>query len=569
MKSIRMTLNKVASEEPEKVLFTFPETRWNSEERLTYRGLATRSETAASCLEEYAQFGDRALLLFPTGAAFWEAFVGCVTRGVVAVPLKIPNLNRYSDPLQHACADCSPSVLLTDDSTAQLLRRRADVNPYLSRLPVITPSQWRTGHQSYGGPLPSGDAIAFLQYTSGSTAQPKGVQISHDNLLANVAMIRDRMEIGEGEDSGVTWLPHHHDMGLVGSYLTTLLSELSTFCLPPEEFALNPARWLNLISEHHLTISGGPDFAYRMCVEKIGSEQLAELDLSSWRVAFVGAERLRAETISSFSDKFGCCGFQRSSFFACYGLGEATLMVTGGPAETAPLIRQFSTKSLLENQLAQPSSPKDCTSLVASGRTFTGSQVAIFDVETNQIVGDNVIGEVFVSGPSLSCGYFNQPEMNDQMFRRLSVDGETSRFLQTGDLGFLSEGQLFITGRSKEIIIVRGKNLSPEDIEQRIIDAHDALVPGGSIAFSGDVNEEEVLIIAAELKRSAINSLTTHDDIVAAIRSRVIEAFGVNPAEILLMRTASIPRTSSGKPRRLVVRDNYRNQTIEGVILRN
>lgn len=562
MKSFCSIVDEAASELADKPLFVFPENRWSGGEILTYGDLGARSAAAARAIAERARPGDRALLLFPIGAAFWEAFVGCLSTSVIAVPLKIPNVNRSSEQLQAVCRDCAPSVVMTDEKTAELLSRRADKHPYLSQLPVITPDQWRSERFTFKYARPEGDGLALLQYTSGSTASPKGVQVSHSNLLANLAMIRDRMGLRMFEDSAVTWLPHYHDMGLVGSYLATLFTRNTTVCLPPDEFALQPARWLQLISDQKASICGGPDFAFRLCAEKITADQIAGIDLSSWRIAYIGSERIRAETLRRFTERFSPYGFRETAFFPCYGLGEATLMATGGPPEAAPVVRQLSSAALMSNRIEPPTSAEDCTSFVGCGQTFEGSEVVILDRETEQPLTDDRIGEVLLAGPSITHGYYNRDELNDELFRDLVIGSRPVRFLRTGDLGFLSNGELFITGRIKEIIIVRGRNISPEDIELLIGEAHGALQPGGAVAFAADRNGEESLVIAAELKRASVK-MECIEPVVSAVRNRIVEAFGVNPAEILLLRPASIPRTSSGKLKRLAVRDSYLQGTLD------
>jgi acyl-CoA synthetase (AMP-forming)/AMP-acid ligase II len=568
MRSFCAVLADTAAIIPDKPLFVFPETRWNTEDVLTYANLASRSAGVARVVKDLAKPGDRALLLCASGAAFWEAFMGCLASGIIAVPLKTPNLNRDSQQLLSFCRDCAPSIIFTDDKTAELLKKNEEQLDSLKQLPVVTPGCWRSEPTELRFLTPERHGTAYLQYTSGSTSTPKGVEISHENLFANIAIIRDRMGIREFEDSGVTWLPHYHDMGLVGSYLTTLFTKTTSWCFPPEEFAIRPARIVRTISDQRVTLFGGPDFTYRHCVEKISDEETVGLDLSSLRVAYVGAERIRAETLNQFSDKFLPFGFRRTAFFPCYGLGEATLMVTGGPPGADPMVRQLSSSLLMGNRIAPPASADDVIRLVGCGRTFAGSTVVVFDNKFGHVVGDDKIGEILVSGSSVTRGYFNRPDLNGEVFRELIVDGKPESFLRTGDLGFLADGELFVTGRLKEIIIVRGRNFSPEDIELRIADCHASLAPDGAVAFSVEIHGEESLVIAAELRRSSMKSVEI-DNVSTAIRSRIVEAFGVNPAEILLMRTASLPRTSSGKPRRLTVRDNYLNQAIEGVILRN
>lgn len=565
MKSCCSILAEAASEVPDKPLFVFPETRWRSEETLTYGELASRAGAAARTLSHDAHFGDRALLLFATGPAVWEALWGCLAAGVIAVPLKTPNLNRRSEQLEQVCRDCTPSVVMTDEETANLLTRRAEVHPYFSRLSVITPDQWRIERRELAPKRLTGDVTAYLQYTSGSTSRPKGVQISHGNLLANAELIRRGMEIRIFDDRGVTWLPHYHDMGLVGGYLETLFTKNTSWCLPPEEFALRPEHWLQLISKHSASICGGPDFAYRFCADRVKEKHLEGVDLSCWRVAYIGAERIRPETLQGFTERFSPYGFRDSAFFPCYGLAEATLMATGGPAEASPVVRRVSSSALLENRIAPPGSEADATTLAGSGKAFEESPIVILDPTTGRPVGDDHIGEVFVSGPAVTRGYFNRSELNNELFRDMIIDGRPERFLQTGDLGFLSEGELFITGRTKEMMIVRGRNLYPDDIERLTCEAHKALEPGGAVAFSVELAGQESLVIATEVRRSAVN-MDVFEPVLAAIRHRIVEAFGVTPSEILLLRPATIPRTSSGKLRRLDVRRSYVDGSIRGLV---
>ena len=477
------------------------------------------------------------------------------------MPLNIPNLNRPSDLLKGVVDDCSPTVLVMDDDTAGLFDRRKDRHPYLDGIRILTPDAWRGEECDYSPENASLDSSAFFQYTSGSTSRPKAVRITHGNVLSNLQFIQRHMELPTNDGRGITWLPHYHDMGLVGSYLGTMFTRSTSWCLPPEEFALKPARWLQLISEHKADISGGPDFAYRVCVERIKDDQLHDLDLSSLRVAFVGAERVRAETLNRFVDRFAPYGFRREMFFPCYGLGESTLMVTGGPAQVDPAVRLVSSSALLEHRIQSPASDDDSTHLCGSGHTFDGCDVMILDTESRLPVANEQIGEVVTRSPSVTPGYFQRPELNDELFSEVDVNGETRRFLRTGDLGFLSDGVLFITGRLRELMIVRGRNLYPDDVEERVCEAHESLANGAAVAFSADHAGEESLIIAAELTRAAMK-IESADDVFTAVRHRVTESFGVTPAVILLLRPASVPRTSSGKPRRLTVRSSYLDESI-------
>ncbi|MEZ6059381.1 MAG: fatty acyl-AMP ligase [Planctomycetaceae bacterium] len=568
MPSFSTILEEAAAQSPDKRLFVFPETRSRPAETLTYGDLASHARAAAYVLALHARRGDRAVLMFPTGSAFWEAFFGCLAHGVIAVPVNIPNLNRSSEMLRQVCRDCSPAVLMTDSRTADLLQRRADRHPWFDGLRVITPDDWRGNPGCAAIEASRGSETAFLQYTSGSTARPKGVQVSHDNLLANAEMIRRAMGIRTGGDIGVTWLPHYHDMGLVGSYLETLFTRNTTWCLQPEDFVLNPAMWLRLISEHQAGICGGPDFAYRLCFEKCGADEIGNIDLSSWRVAYIGAERIREQTLHRFSEKFAAAGFRKSAFFPCYGLGEATLLATGGPAESDPVIRSVSVSALGDNLVLPPKSDADTIRLVGSGSTIDGCRVMILDSVSLCPLDDEHVGEIFLSGASVTDGCFHDSAASEAVLRALTPGGTSQRYLRTGDLGFVSAGQLFVTGRTREIIIVRGRNLYPDDIEQHISQAHDTVEPGGIAAFGVDVDGQESLVIAAELRRTAVN-LSSPESVMSKLRHLVTEGFGISPADILLLRPASIPRTSSGKLKRVELRNLYSAGTLESLFRQN
>ncbi|MBL8851358.1 MAG: fatty acyl-AMP ligase [Planctomycetaceae bacterium] len=540
---------------PDRPLFVFPETRWRGAASLTFADLAARGGAAARAILSLARPGDRALLMFPTGPEFWEAFFGCLAAGVIAVPLKTPNLNRPSEQLERVVRDCAPTLIIADDESAGLLNKRADLHPYLAGVRVLDPSAWR-GESAGLTADPAPNDLAYLQYTSGSTSQPKAIQISHANLLANLELIRDRMDVEFAAERTVTWLPHFHDMGLVGSYLGSILNVVTAWCLPPEEFGLYPQRWLQLISEHRATICGGPNFGFRHCLEKVKDADLAGLDLSSWRVAFIGAERIQPETLGGFVDRFAPSGFRANALFPCYGLGEATLLVTGGPADAPPVLRTVSRQAQLQNRLAPPLDEADHITLSGCGQTGAGCEVVIGDPSNGTPLPDESIGEVLVRGPAVTRGYYRRDDINAQLFREGNINGETRRYLRTGDLGFLSDGELFITGRRKELMIVRGRNLYPDDLEGALDGVHESLAPGRAVAFSCDHDGQEALFVAAELRRSALK-LESAEPVFAAIRAKIVQTFGVNPQEIILLRPATIPSTSSGKLQRLQVRESY------------
>jgi acyl-CoA synthetase (AMP-forming)/AMP-acid ligase II len=567
MISLFSVLDDAAAAVPDKPLFIFPPTRTRGELSVSYRELAERSEAAGRKLSQVAKPGECALLLFPAGPDFWSTFFGCLRRGIIAIPLHVPNINRPNEMLQNVCEDCRPAMIVTDQGTADLLNRRAERHPYLNGIPVVTPEDWET-YQADTIPrmtFSAASSPALIQYTSGSTSRPRGVQISHENLIANLKTICRQMEIRVNEDCGVTWLPHYHDMGLVGGCLTTLYSRNTTLCLPPEEFAVSPLRWLELISATRATVCGGPNFAYQLCADKVTDEQASELDLSSWRVAYVGAERIRPETMDHFCGKFSPAGFQRNAFFPCYGLGEATLFVTGGPVSAAPQISEVSAAALVRNQIADPEHSGDVARLCGSGSVIDDSVVAVVSADTNEPLDDEHIGEIYIAGDSVTKGYWGNTNENEGLFRSIRLKNATHRMLRTGDLGFLAGGELFITGRAKELIIIRGRNLYPEDLEHQVRNSHESLIQGAVAAFAVDRDGQEMLVIVAEISRTAVNLLSDPEPIVAAIRQRIVEHFGVNPLEIRLVRPATIPHTTSGKPRRLKVREAWLNGELPGI----
>ena len=418
--------------------------------------------------------------------------------------------------------------------------------------------------------------LAFLQYTSGSTGTPKGVMLSHENLLHNSLRIMQAFEITRSQ-SGVFWLPSFHDMGLIGGILVPLYGGKFNVIMSPVAFLQKPLRWLQAISKYRATISGGPNFSYELCVRKITPEQRATLDLSSWSLAFNGAEPVRPETIDAFCEAFAPCGFRREAFFPCYGLAESTLMVTGGMKFEPPVIRAFDAASIeTGTALVRTGFAPGTRRLVGSGRELDGQDVRIVDPQTCEALPPGRIGEIWVSGPSVAQGYWNRPDATKETFGAMlalpDAHSQTQSakkwrpnpgpYLRTGDLGFFDNGELFVTGRLKDLIIVRGRNHYPQDIEHSVEEASPLVRAGSVAAFSVDVDGRERVVVVAELERGKRDS----DEIAAsfdAIRKRLAVEHEVALEAIVMVRPNSIAKTSSGKIQRHACKRQFLEGTLE------
>jgi acyl-CoA synthetase (AMP-forming)/AMP-acid ligase II len=523
---------------------------------LTYAGLDLRARAIAAALLRSGAGGQRALLLYPPGLDFITAFFGCLYAGVVAVPAYPPRSARALPRLLEIARDARPAVALTTAELRAAIGGLAAQVPELGALPLVATDEVPPAQAaSWSDPGVTGEALAFLQYTSGSTAAPKGVMVSHRNLLHNEEMIRQAY--GQTADSVIVgWLPLYHDMGLIGNVLQPLFLGARCVLFSPISFLQSPKRWLAAISHYRATTSGGPNFAYDLCVRKIGAADRVDLDLSSWDVAFNGAEPVRAETMERFATAFAGCGFRPAAFFPCYGLAEATLFVAGA---AGPRAVDFD-RAQLEAGEARRSAGSDPASrtLVSSGHAWLDQELAIVDPETLRRCAAGKVGEIWVRGPSIAQGYWKRPEATAETFQgRLAGEPAAAPFLRTGDFGFLDGGDLFVTGRLKDLVIIRGRNLYPQDIELTVERSHPALRPGCGAAFSVEIGTEERLVVVQELERtegSAALAADAVDAIAEAVRRAVAEEHEAQVQQIVLLRAGSIPKTSSGKIQRRACR---------------
>ncbi|HEX6864808.1 MAG TPA: fatty acyl-AMP ligase, partial [Thermoanaerobaculia bacterium] len=501
-------LRRRASTHPDRMAYRFLDDGEEEGGSLTYAELDRRARALAAFLQREGGAGERALLLYPPGLDFVVAFLGCLYAGTVAVPAYPPRSNRPDSRLQAIARDARPRFALTIPA----LRDRAGV--FLAKNPELAGVRWVATEEIdlsladswERGPELNEEGVAFLQYTSGSTATPKGVVVRHGNLVHNEEMIR--RAFGQSEESVIVgWLPLYHDMGLIGNVLQPLYVGGTCVLMAPVAFLQRPSRWLKAISRYRATGSGGPNFAYELCVRKVGPEEREGLDLSCWEVAYNGAEPVRADTLERFAESFAPQGFRRDAFYPCYGLAEATLFVTGAERGSFPEVRQVDAEALERNRAEEARDGAPSRSLVSCGSAWLDQKIEIVDPETCRPLPEGQVGEVWISGPSVAGGYWNRPEESARTFgARLGEsdrEGSPETFLRTGDLGFLSGGALYLTGRAKDLIILRGRNLYPQDLELTAERSHGDLRPGCGAAFAVEVEGEERLVLVQEVERDA------------------------------------------------------------------
>ncbi len=559
-------LRRRADRQPDSDLFHFlPDREDGTEATLTPGELDRHARALATRLQDLGLTGGRALLFYPPGLEFIEAFFGCLYAGVVAVAAHLPRPNRPMTRLRSIVADCEPSAVLTCSSLAKdAVRWEIGVTELRDVQRILTDDGAGDRDEPAGrwtDPGARSDSLAILQYTSGSTTAPRGVMITHGNLIHNSSLIHDAFG-SIPEARGAFWLPMFHDMGLIGGIIQTLYCGGSSTLLSPVSFIQRPIRWLEAISRTGATISGAPNFAYELCIEKTTPEQRAGLDLSSWRVAFNDAEPVRAETLDRFAAAFEPAGFRRESFLPCYGLAELTLLVSGGPRACPPVILHVDGAALEHGEVSEAPTIATSKRLVASGRVVDSQRVVIVDPATGDPCPDGRVGEIWVAGPSVALDYRGRPADTKATFDARLVDGE-GPFLRTSDLGSLKDGVLFVTGRFKDMIIFRGRKIYPQDIEWTAERCHPALLAGAAAAFAIEGEGEERLAIIQEVERTP--DPTTIDEIITAIRRAVAEQHYVEVHAIRLIKRLSLPKTSSGKVRRHACRDGFLDGTLENV----
>lgn len=541
---------------PEKLVFTFLEERSGIDQSITYGELELASRRVAIKLSELGLQGNRVLMFYPSGLEFIFAFFGCLISGVVPVPAYPPRKNRSLKRIHAIAANCGAVSILTTDDISQSLERNFSEDPLLNKLSWHSTESWASGEMKEQNlQEPDFENLAFLQYTSGSTGDPKGVMVSHRNIMYNLKSLQIFFRI-TNKDVLVNWVPQFHDLGLIFGVLETVFSGIHAVLISPVSFITNPFFFLQTIGRFHATISGQPDFAFNLCVDRTDDAQRSCLDLSSLRSLYSGAEPVRKSTFERFYQAFSPAGLKSEALFPAYGMAESTLILTGIDADHPPSYLPVHSSSLEIGNVVPASDgedEKDIRWITGNGKPNMDTSILITDPETKEILPPDKIGEIWASGSTIAMGYYNKPQLSEEVFRVSTAGSDEPVWLRTGDLGFLHDQELYITGRLKDLIIIHGRNFYPQDIELTVEESHPSIRKTCSAAFSFEVDGTEKLGVVAELRRSVIHPDTSRviDEIAAAI----FREFEIQPGRIVLIRIGSIPKTSSGKIMRNATRE--------------
>lgn len=563
MDQLITVLDKRAKQTPDQLAYIFLKDGHNKEESINCKTLQDQSRAIAVKLQSFCSKGDRALLLYPQGLEFITAFLGCLSAGIVAVPAYPPKRNQKMSRLISIIKDSQPQIILTTHSLLKNIQPKFEFFLDLSVTQFLTTDNLNNDEDfEFYTPNISGNTLAFLQYTSGSTGSPKGVMISHDNIAHNSVYIQKAFELTEKSVS-VTWLPSFHDMGLIDGIIQPLYTGFLGVVMSPESFLKNPMVWLQAITKYRATHSGGPNLGYELCVRRITPEQQKNLDLSSWVSAYNGAEPIRRKTLDNFSDKFRSSGFKSQYFYPCYGMAEATLMISGGNIKDEPFYLNVQSESLKNNQIVESEKDsKNYQELVGCGHVWQDTEAKIVDPESCLECGENQVGEIWVSGSSIAQGYWQEAEKTIATFQaKLANTTDERNFLRTGDRGFLRAGELFITGRIKDVIIIWGRNHYPQDIEYSVQQSHQALRLDCGAAFTIEIDNQDKLVIVQEVERTYLGKLNV-DEVFSTIREAVALHHALQVYAIALIKPASISKTSSGKIQRQACRHAFLTKTL-------
>ena len=551
--SIVEILQQKAIAKPEAIAYIFLEDGEHKEIKLTYRELENRVKAIAKQLQGIVDPGSRALLVYSYNDSleFIQAFFGCLYAGVVAVPCH-PPMNRLTTvEVQTRLVDAKAEIVLSNATLLPQLQKQL-TDSENAAVKWLDTTKIKALAEDYRIPAIDPDSLAFLQYTSGSTGEPKGVTIAHRCLLQNQEMLR--LAFGHDEHSvGAGWLPLFHDMGLIGNVIQTIYLGACCVMMSPVSFVQKPIRWLQAVSKYKVTTSGAPNFAYDLLCDRAKDSQIEQLDLSNWKLAFCGAEPVKEATIERFSQKFAACGFQKSAFYPCYGMAEATLMITGGDYRKPPIVKYIDKIALEENKVVGKSKEQSgVTTIVSAGHPWLDGKIAIANPQTLTECAADEVGEIWFASSSVGKGYWQKPEVTVKTFQA-TLNGK--QYLRTGDLGFICDNELYITGRLNDVLVFWGLNHYPQQIERTVEESHEALKPNCGAAISVNVAGER-LVIVQEIERSHRRSFVL-EDVVESIRWAIFQQHFIDVYSIVLLKPGALPKTSSGKVQRNATKERY------------
>lgn len=551
-----------AESQSKQLAYIFLEDGENKENKITFGELHDQALIVAKKIRSHALVGERALLVYQPGVEFIVSFTACIYAGVIAVPVFPPQNQKDWPRFVKIVEDCSASLICTAESTFKTLQMAIRGTAQIADVPCIATDidldkiTSNVKDESWTWPDSTLNTTMFLQYTSGSTGDPKGVMVSHGNLLHNEHV--NVLGLGHSCNiSVVNWCPQYHDLGLIGNILLAPYTGRQVVLMSPIAFLQKPVRWLRAISKYKATASGGPNFAYELCLRKITDEDLATLDLSSWELAYSGAEIIRPATLERFYQRFKTCGFRKEAFSPVYGLAESTLIVTATHMAKKYMSRYIDADSLHRNKAVELDERNpEGRWLIGCGQVVD-QELQIINPNNFNTCTDNQVGEIWVKGKSVCQGYWNRPDTTQEIFQAYTADTKQGPFLRTGDLGFLLDGELYVTGRYKEVVIIDGRNLYPQDIEDVAQEARPSLRSGCGAAFSVDVNGREELVLVQELAKGITEKNVDFNGLVASVRKDILDVFGVPLFDFVLIKQGTFLKTSSGKIRRRGTRDKY------------